>query len=117
MKLSINILAICILLVFSSATENNEVTGEALSQVKSRFEKVKVYGQASTSTEIIATLEKDETIDYLRKTKMNGGVWSIVKVNGRPGYVLTSEIYDEPKLVVRNKKKKAKGQVLSLTGQ
>lgn len=115
MKKSLNIAAICLLMIFGSAKANDEGTEKTLSQMKSKFEKVKVYGQASTSTEIIAVLDKDETIDFLRKAKVNGGVWSIVYVNGKPGYVLSSEIYEEAKLVTKNKKrrnKKDKGDVL-----
>jgi len=108
MKKSINILTICFLMLFSTAQANDKGTDKTLSQVKSKYENVKVYEQASTSTELVAVLKKDETISYLRKCVLNGGGWSIVYINGKPGYVLTSEIYDDPKFEVRNKKKKTK---------
>ncbi|WP_373495467.1 hypothetical protein [Aquiflexum sp.] len=120
MKKSIKIAVISFLMLFGSAKANDEGTEKTLSQVKSKYENVKVYQQASTSTEIVAILEKDETIGYFRDTILNGGGWSIVYVNDRPGYVLSSEIYVEPQLVIKNKRKKnkqAKGDVLGKAGR
>lgn len=103
-------------MLFSTVEANDEGTDKTLIAVKSKYANVKVYEQASTSTPIVAVLQADESIGYLRTTVLNGGGWSIVSVNGRPGYVLTAEIYSDQKLVSKNKRKKnkkVKGEVLT----
>lgn len=107
MQKTFSILAICFLMAFGNAKASDPGNEKTLIPVKSKFESVKVYCQASTSSEVVAVLGKDETLDFFRKAVLNGGVWSIVYINGRPGYVLTSEIYDEPVQVVKSKRKKS----------
>lgn len=76
-------------------------------QMKCKFENVKVYQQASTSTDVLVKLDQDQEIDVLRKSVVNGGIWTIVSLDGKPGYVLTSELYQEP---VQSAKAKARKQ-------
>jgi hypothetical protein len=58
-------------------------------------ENVKVYRQASTSTEALWSLKSNDEVKVIRR---HNSIWSLVSVNDQVGYVLTSEIY-KPKKV------------------
>jgi uncharacterized protein YgiM (DUF1202 family) len=59
---------------------------------KAKHENVKVYTQAGTSTEIVASLQSTDEVTFVRKFNKT---WSIIQVNGKAGYVLTSELMSE----------------------
>ena len=72
--------------------------------VKAKNENVKVYRQAGTAAEIVEALATTDNVAYIRKYNEN---WSIVQVNGKVGYVLTSELVSEepaPATAAKNKK-------------
>ncbi|EOZ92840.1 hypothetical protein A33Q_3931 [Indibacter alkaliphilus LW1] len=98
-------------IVFSSHAQKEK----PLSITKSKFSDVKVYAQPSTSSPLIMSLEKDEPVDFHRKSIANGGHWSIVNLAGRPGYVLTNELYNEvqPQFSGKVKKSKLKSEVVA----
>ncbi len=74
-------------------------------QMKCRFDNVKVYQQAATCTDVLITLDQDQEVAVLRKSVVNGGIWTIVSLDGKPGYVLTSELYVEPVQLVKKRNK------------
>lgn len=87
-----------ILSSFHSPVDNPKKCDQAeVVSVLSKFENVKVYSQASTSSQILKVLAKDDSLNFVRKANLNGGIWSIVCVNGMSGYVLTVEIYSVSK--------------------
>lgn len=87
MKKAIIILSILTQSVFVFA-DNRKKT----QVVKAKHENVKVYRQAGTASEVVEALETTDTVAYVRKFDKT---WSIVKVNGQVGYVLTSELVSE----------------------
>lgn len=120
MKFSINILAISFIWLCSTALANENGTDKTLLQVKSKYDNVKVYQQASTASNILAILEENQRIGYFRHSNMNGGGWSIVNVDGVYGYVLTTEIYnDQPFYAkkIKRKNKKEKSELFSKARQ
>jgi uncharacterized protein YgiM (DUF1202 family) len=52
-------------------------------------ENVKMYSQAGTSTEVLRSLKSTDEVQVVRK---HNNFWSIVRVEGQVGYVLTSEL-------------------------
>ncbi len=100
MKKLVLILAILVQAVFVFADNRK---GEQI--VKAKNENVKVYQQAGTAAEIVESLATTDNVAYIRKFDKN---WSIVQVNGKVGYVLTSELVsEEPAPATTAKTKKA----------
>jgi hypothetical protein len=64
-------------------------SGKQTHLVKAKHEDVKVYRQAGTSTEIVESLKITDEVMFVRALNQT---WSIVQVNGKVGYVLTSEL-------------------------
>ncbi len=102
-----NLLFIPFLLILAAPSWGSDKTEQTFEQMKSKYDNVTVYQQASTSSEVLINLEKDQQINVLRKAVVNGGIWSIVSLDGKPGYVLTSELYQEP-VLAKSKTKKQK---------
>lgn len=50
---------------------------------------VKMYRQAGTSTEVVKSLQSTDNLVVVRKHNAN---WTIVTVDNKVGYVLTSEL-------------------------
>lgn len=57
--------------------------------VQPRQEHVKMFLQAGTSTPVLQVLSSTDKITFIRRHNMT---WDLVHVNGKPGYVLRSEI-------------------------
>jgi hypothetical protein len=67
-------------------------SGRQTQVVKAKHDHVKVYLQAGTSTEVIKSLKSTDELSYVRPFNTT---WSIVQVDGKVGYVLTSELLAE----------------------
>ena len=72
-------------LVFAGGKKETEV-------IRPRTDNVKVYQQAGTSAPVLDSLQASEQVTLVRKYN---ALWSIVLVDGKPGYVLTSELVSE----------------------
>jgi uncharacterized protein YgiM (DUF1202 family) len=57
--------------------------------VRAAANNVKMYRQAGTSTEVVKSLQSTDNLVVVRKHNAN---WTIVKVDDKVGYVLTSEL-------------------------
>ena len=68
---------------FLFATDQENSTAVAL------YDNVKMYSQPGTSTEVVKALKNSEELFVVRKHNTN---WTIVQVDGKVGYVLTSEL-------------------------
>ena len=60
--------------------------------IKAKHENVKVYLQAGTSAQVVESLKSTDEVTYVREFNKT---WSIVQINGKVGYVLTSELVSE----------------------
>lgn len=74
-----------------------------LAQVKN--ENVKMYQQPGTSSEVLQSLKRTDEVLILRRENT---YWSLVTVNGKPGYILHIELINHPStlLAVSTKKRK-----------
>ncbi|MGV3505043.1 MAG: SH3 domain-containing protein [Adhaeribacter sp.] len=61
-------------------------------------ENVKLYRQPGTSAEVLLSLKSSDEVEVIRQ---HNNYWSLVKVSGKAGYVLTSEL-SEPRKVKKN---------------
>ena len=66
--------------------------GKETKVIRPRTDNVKVYVQPGTSAEVVQSMKSTEEVTYVRKFNK---AWSIVLVNGKPGYMLTSELVSE----------------------
>lgn len=85
MKNVILTLAFLIQTVFVFATDKYQGKKQAVA----RFEQVKVYKQAGTCTEVVAALSISDKVTVIRQHNSN---WTIITINDKVGYVLTSEL-------------------------
>jgi uncharacterized protein YgiM (DUF1202 family) len=87
MKKLVLTLAIVAQSVFVFADNRKEAT-----VIRPKSDNVKVYVQAGTAAEVLRSLKTTDEVTYVRKFDKT---WSIVVVDGKPGYVLTSELVSE----------------------
>jgi uncharacterized protein YgiM (DUF1202 family) len=87
MKTVVITLAILVQSVFVFADNRKETY-----VIKAKYENVKVYRQAGTSAEVVESLKDTDEVTFVREFNKT---WSIVQINGKVGYVLTSEIMSE----------------------
>jgi uncharacterized protein YgiM (DUF1202 family) len=69
---------------FVMAQENKPVT-----LVQAKYDNAKVFQQAGTSTAVIETLTTTDQVELIRRWNAN---WAMVKVNGKVGYMVYSEL-------------------------
>jgi lipopolysaccharide export system protein LptC len=60
--------------------------------VRAKNDNVKLYQQPGTSAQVLESLSSTDEVIYVRRYNQH---WSIVKVNDKAGYVLTSELVSE----------------------
>lgn len=83
MKKMILTLALAVQTMFLLAADKQAVL------VQPRQENVKMFLQAGTSTPVLQVLSATDKITFIRR---HNTTWDLVQVNGKPGYVLRSEI-------------------------
>ncbi len=84
MKKVIFTLALLVQVGVAALADNKE-----MAVTYARYNNVKIFQQASTSTAVIETVNTTDKVEFIRKHNSN---WAIVSVNGKAGYVLLSEI-------------------------
>ncbi len=57
--------------------------------VQAKYDQAKVFQQAGTSTPVIETLTTTDQVELIRRWNAN---WAMVKVNGKVGYMVYSEL-------------------------
>ena len=60
--------------------------------IRAKNDNVKLYQQAGTASATLDSLDTTDTVTYIRKYNNQ---WSIVVVDGKVGYMLTSELVSE----------------------
>ena len=93
MKKFIFIFALLIQTVFVSAANDKSMAMVA----RPHIDNVKMYAQPGTSTSIVKSLMSTDEVQVIRK---HNNQWTIVTVDGKVGYVLTSELV-QPKQAVK----------------
>ena len=87
MKKIIFTLALLVQVGFAMAAAPNK--NSDVNRVTVSNENVKMFQQAGTSTNVLATLNASDYVTFVRQ---HNAQWAIVTVNGQAGYVLMSEI-------------------------
>jgi uncharacterized protein YgiM (DUF1202 family) len=57
--------------------------------VQAKYDNAKVFQQAGTSTAVIETLTTTDQVELIRRWNSH---WALVKVNGKVGYMVYSEL-------------------------
>ncbi len=60
--------------------------------VQAKYDHAKVFQQAGTSTPVIETLTTTDQVELIRRWNAN---WAMVKVNGKVGYMVYSELTNQ----------------------
>lgn len=92
MKKFIFIFALLIQTVFAASANDNAMAVVA----RPHIDNVKMYAQPGTSTSIVKSLMSNDEVQIIRK---HNNQWTIVTVEGKVGYVLTSELVQPAKAV------------------
>jgi hypothetical protein len=88
-----------IVIILAMLSQSVFVLGENKKRVdivRAKTDSVKLYLQPGTAAPVLESLNTSEDIIYIRKYN---SYWSIVVVNDKPGYILTSELVSDRTMV------------------
>ncbi len=80
------LLSLALLAQFGFAMADNKTP---VMVVQAKYDNIKMFQQAGTSTPIIETITTTDRVELIRKWNAH---WALVSVNGKVGYVVYSEL-------------------------